>query len=283
MPASHEADVMTEPTSPLLINPQHLSTLLGAARGRFAVDSLAECGSTSTLLLERAAQGAPSGSVIVADRQHAGRGSRGRHWLATPQASLTFSVLWRFDGGLERLAGLSLAVGLAVVRALESCGAAGIALKWPNDVLHDGAKLGGILVELQSQGQNDPGNALAVIGIGVNLTLPDGEIERNGVALPVAALASALAELPERHLLFARLLIELAQVFDDFSAGGFAVLREQWQSRHAWQDRPVCLLRDGHVVQQGICRGADEDGALLVQTASGLERCLSGDLTLRAL
>ena len=283
MPASHEADVMTEPTSPLLINPQHLSTLLGAVRGRFAVDSLAECGSTSTLLLERAAQGAPSGSVIVVDRQHAGRGSRGRHWLATPQASLTFSVLWRFDGGLERLAGLSLAVGLAVVRALESCGAAGIALKWPNDVLHDGAKLGGILVELQSQTQNDSGSALAVIGIGVNLTLPDGEVERDGVALPVAALANALAELPDRHLLFARLLIELAQVFDDFSAGGFTVLREQWQSRHAWQDRPVRLLRDGRVVQQGICRGADDDGALLVQTPTGLERCLSGDLTLRAL
>ena len=282
MPASHEADLMTEPTSPLLINPLRLSALLGAARGRFIVDALAECGSTSTLLLERAAQGAPSGTVIVADRQHAGRGSRGRHWLATPQASLTFSVLWRFDGGLERLAGLSLAVGLAVVRALESCGAAGISLKWPNDVLLDDAKLVGILVELQSHGQNDPGSALAVIGIGLNLQLPDGEIERDGVALPVAALADALAELPERHELFARLLIELARVFDDFSSGGFAALREQWQARHAWQGRPVRLLRDGRVVQQGICRGADDDGALLVQTANGLERNLSGDLTLRA-
>lgn len=283
MPASHEADVMTEPTFPLLIDPLCLSALLGPARGRFAVDSLAECGSTSTLLLERAAQGAPSGTVIVADRQHAGRGSRGRRWLATPQASLTFSVLWRFAGGLERLAGLSLAVGLAVVRALENCGAAGVALKWPNDVLLNDAKLVGILVELQSTTQNAPDSALAVIGIGINLTLPDGEIERGGVALPVAALADALAELPERHLLLARLLIELAQVFDDFSSGGFAVLREEWQARHAWQDRPVRLLRDGCVVQQGICRGADDDGALLVQTATGLERCLSGDLTLRAL
>ena len=287
MPASHEADAMTDSSSPLLIDPLRLSALLGAARGRFDVDSLAECTSTSTLLLERAACGAPSGSVIVADRQSAGRGSRGRHWLASPQASLTFSVLWRFDGGLERLAGLSLAVGLAVVRALESCGAAGIALKWPNDVLHADAKLVGILVELQSNAQsnpqNDPDSALAVIGIGLNLTLPDGEIERDGVALPVAALANALAELPDRHLLFARLLIELAQVFDDFSAGGFAVLREDWQARHAWQERPVRLLRDGRVVMTGVCRGADVDGALLVQTATGLERCLSGDLTLRAL
>jgi len=283
MPASNEADAMTDSSSPLLIEPFRLSALLGVARGRFDVDSLAECTSTSTLLLERAACGAPSGSVIVADRQSAGRGSRGRHWLASPQASLTFSVLWRFDGGLERLAGLSLAVGLAVVRALESCGAAGVALKWPNDVLHDNAKLVGILVELQSNPQSVTDSALAVVGIGINLTLPDGEVERDGVALPVAALANALAELPDRHFLFARLLIELAQVFDDFSAAGFAVLREDWQARHAWQDRPVRLLRDGRVVMTGVCRGADVDGALLVQTATGLERCLSGDLTLRAL
>lgn len=283
MPASNDADVMTDYSSPLLIDPLRLSALLGAARGRFDVDSLAECASTNTLLLERAALGAPSGTVIVADRQSAGRGSRGRHWLASPQASLTFSVLWRFDGGLERLAGLSLAVGLAVVRALEACGAAGIALKWPNDVLHDDAKLVGILVELQNNTPSDACRAQAVIGIGINLTLPDGEIERDGVALPVAALANALAELPDRHLLFARLLIELAQVFDDFSSGGFAALRDQWQAHHAWQDRPVRLLRDGRVVMSGVCRGADVDGALLVQTAAGLERCLSGDLTLRAL
>ena len=267
----------------LLIDPLRLPALLGAARGRFDVDSLAECESTSTLLLQRAAGGAPSGSVIVADRQSAGRGSRGRQWLATPEASLTFSVLWRFDGGLERLAGLSLAVGLAVVRALEACGAAGISLKWPNDILHHDAKLGGILVELQSNAQNDADRALAVIGIGLNLCLPANFEQRQGFALPAAALDGALSPLPERHLMFARLLIELAQVFDAFASGGFAVLRDQWQAHHAWQDRPVCLLRDGRVVHQGICRGADVDGALLVHTAAGLERCLSGDLSLRAL
>ena len=288
MPASHEADVMTDPLPSPLIDPHRLSALLGPARGRFDVDALAECASTSTELIERAALGAPSGSVVVADRQSAGRGSRGRHWLASPQASLTFSVLWRFDGGLDGLAGLSLAVGLAVVRALEACGAAGVALKWPNDIVRHDAKLGGILVELQQSNpqnttHNDCPRAQAVIGIGLNLTLPDGEIERDGVALPVAALADALAELPDRHQLFARLLIELAQVFDDFAAGGFAVLRADWQARHAWQDQPVRLLREGRVVMAGVCRGADADGALLVQTEQGVERCLSGDLTLRAL
>lgn len=269
---------MTDSPSSLLIDPLRLHTLLGDVHGRFDVDSLAECESTSTLLLKRAAQGAPAGSVIVADRQTAGRGSRGRNWLATPGSSLTFSVLWRFDGGMERLAGLSLAVGVAVVHALDYFGAAGILLKWPNDILHDDAKLGGILVELQS----DQDGALAVIGIGLNLRLPESPGECAGFALPPAALDAIIIPLPERHALFAQLLIELAHVFDRFTQGGFAVLRDQWQARNAWQDRPVQVLRDGRMEKAGVCRGADVDGALLLQTAAGIERCLSGDLSLRA-
>ena len=269
---------MTDSSS-LLIDPLRLPELLGAARGRFDVDSLAECESTSTLLLQRAADGAPSGSVIVTDRQTAGRGSRGRAWAASPAASLTFSVLWTFAGGLGRISGLSLAVGVAVVRALARCGAGGVMLKWPNDILHGNAKLGGILVELQSE----PGCALAVIGIGLNLRLPENFSAPGGFAMPPAALDEIIVPLPERHVLLAQLLIELARVLDRFAVGGFAALRPQWQARHAWQDRPVCLLRDGQVEKEGICRGADGDGALLVQTAAGVERCLSGDLSLRAL
>ena len=273
-----DAVSMTDSTSSRLIDPVRLQALLGDARGRFDVDSSAECASTSTLLLERAEQGAPAGSVIVTDRQTAGRGSRGRTWLASPESSLTFSVLWRFDGGLERLSGLSLAVGVAVVHGLEACGAKGITLKWPNDILLDNAKLGGILVELQGEADS----ALAVIGIGLNLRKPENIGEGEILALPPAALDKVLSPLPERHILFAQLLIELAHVFDRFSSGGFAALRKQWQARNAWQDKPVRLLRDGRIEKEGICRGADSDGALLVQTAAGIERCLSGDLSLRA-
>jgi BirA family biotin operon repressor/biotin-[acetyl-CoA-carboxylase] ligase len=280
MPAMiHGVAAMTENSSSLLIDPVRLQALLGNARGRFDVDSLAECESTSTLLLRRAEQGAPAGSVIVTDRQTAGRGSRGRTWLASPEASLTFSVLWRFDGGIERLAGLSLAVGVAVIQALEACGASGVTLKWPNDILHDNAKLGGILVELQGE----PDHALAVIGIGLNLNLPDRIDEGEGFSLPPASLAGILSPLPERHALFAQLLIALAQVFDRFAQGGFAALRDRWLARHAWQDRQVRLLRDGQIVKEGVCCGADTDGALLVRTAAGVERCLSGDVSLRPL
>ena len=278
-PSDQFSDLNLGRNSGKLIDPHALQALLGDARGRFDVDSIAECESTSTLLLERAEQGAPAGSVIVADRQTAGRGSRGRTWLATPASSLTFSVLWRFSGGIERLAGLSLAVGLAVVQALEACGASGVKLKWPNDILHENAKLGGILIELQSESDS----SMAGIGIGLNLSLPKNLVLDQSFALQPAALESILSPMPERHALFAQLLIQLAQIFDRFSSGGFAALRQEWQARHAWQDRPVRLLRDGKVENEGLCRGADTDGALLVQTAMGIERCLSGDLSLRAL
>ena len=263
-------------SSSLLIDPARLHERLGPARRRFRINALAECASTNSLLLQHAEDGAPSGTVIVADRQTAGRGSRGRSWVASPEASLTFSLLWRFDGGVERLSGLSLAAGVAVVRALAACGAVGVALKWPNDILHKNAKLGGILVELHL----DEDSPAAVVGIGINLRQPDtGRLP--DMALPPAALDAIFGELPERHDLFAQLLVSLAEAFDHFADGGFAALRGHWQAANAWQDQPVRVLRDGRIEMEGICRGADVDGALLVETAAGIERCLSGDVSLR--
>lgn len=277
---------MSFPRPSPLIDPARLQALLGAACGRFDVDALTACDSTSSLLLERASQGAPAGSVIVADRQSAGRGRRGRDWRSSPESSLTFSLLWRFEGSVERLAGLSLVVGVAVARALEACGAKGIALKWPNDILRvdnsQYAKLGGILVELQSERQGGQRSMLAVIGIGLNLQLPAAEAAQEGFNYPAGALAQTLSPLPDRHDLLVQLLIALAEALDQFSREGFVALREAWLARNAWQDCPVNLLRDGVVERTGICRGVDADGALLVDTASGLERCLSGDLSLRA-
>jgi len=258
-----------------LIDPARLKPLLGTLAVRFDVDALAEASSSSDLLLERAGAGAASGSVLVVDRQTAGRGRRGRHWASAPESSLTFSLLWRFDGGVERLAGLSLAVGVAVARALSALGVAGAMLKWPNDVLLDGRKLAGILVELSAERRG----MVAVIGIGLNLQPPPPDAE---IDTPAASLADALPVLPDRHLLLAQLLLELAPVLDTFASEGFVGLRDEWQQRHAWQNRVVRLLRDARVELEGRCLGADADGALLVQTASGVERCLSGDLSLRA-
>lgn len=255
-----------------LIDPIRLNALLGSATGRFDVDSVDTCDSTSSELLRRAANGAPSGTVVVADAQTAGRGRRGRAWISAPEASLTFSVLWRFAADAPSLGGLSLAVGTALADGLERLSLAGIGLKWPNDVLFDDAKLAGILVELAS----DRRGTSAVIGIGLNLLPPTGELDR-----PAAGLSDIANAVPERHVVLATLLAALAETLDRFAKGGFAALRPAWQARHAWQDRTVCLLQDGGPPVIGRCLGADEDGALRIETAAGVRRFLSGDVSLR--
>lgn len=259
-----------------LIDPTRLRPLLGPLAPRWDVDALDTCTSSSDVLLERATQGAPSGTVVVADRQTAGRGRRGRSWVSDPAASLTFSLLWRFPAG-SPLSGLSLAAGAAVASALERLGVHGVALKWPNDILFAHAtgygKLGGILVELAS----DRRGLQAVLGIGLNLTRPPAE----ALDTPPAALADGPHPLPERHRLLATLLEALFPVLDRFAETGFTPWRDAWQARNAWQDQRVRLLRDGDAELEGFCRGVDADGALLIDDGTALQRCLSGDLSLR--
>lgn len=270
------------PDSSPLLDPKRLAVELGAVADRLSIVALGECPSTNTLLLQMAADGAPAGTLLVTDRQTAGRGSRGRNWSASPEASLTFSLLWSFPGGLQRLAGLSLAVGVGVVRGLQRCGAGGAMLKWPNDILFAGGKLGGILVELRA----DEEMAQAVIGIGLNLRLPEHVDGTHAAALAPAAveqIVDGLSDPAGRHRLFAAVLIELLQVLDRFAAHGFAAVRDAWQAANAWQGQAVRLLRDGKIVAEGLCLGADDDGALLVKTATGVERGLSGDVSLRPL
>lgn len=255
-----------------LIDPTTLNSLLKTARGRFDVDSVDSCDSTNSVLMQRAANGAPSGTVLVADQQSAGRGRRGRAWLSTPESGLTFSLLWRFSRPMPELTGLSLAIGVAVANALEHLGATDIGLKWPNDVLYRNAKLAGILVELATERRG----ALAVIGIGLNLQKPAGDLPH-----PVCGLTDILEEVPERHQLLAEMLISLAPVLDLFDAEGFAALQTRWQQHHAWQNQEVCLLGETGIEASGICLGADDKGALLLETAHETRRFLSGEISLR--
>lgn len=259
-----------------LIDPVLLKERLAGQAGRFDVDALDSCDSTSSELLRRAALGAPPGTVVVADRQLAGRGRRGRSWSSSPADSLTFSLLWRLPPGRVP-GGLSLAVGVALAQALDALGANGVRLKWPNDVLLAGdtgfAKLAGVLVELAS----DRRGTQACIGIGINLAQPAGEFPQ-----AVAGLNQAMARVAERHDILAALLLALVDVLDRFAQAGFAALKDDWHDWHAWQDRPVQLLGEGEAPLTGVCRGVDDDGALLLETAAGLSRILAGDLSLRA-
>jgi BirA family biotin operon repressor/biotin-[acetyl-CoA-carboxylase] ligase len=246
---------------------------LGAAACRFDVDALAECDSTNTQLLARAEAGAPSGTVLVADRQTAGRGRRGRTWFAAPGDSLTFSLLWRFPQESTAPGGLSLAVGLALARGLSSLGIGGIGLKWPNDLLLQGRKLGGVLVELQ------PGQLRsAVIGIGLNLHLPDSlpiDVRQEAAALDQTGQAYA------REPVLAALLTALQRTLDEYAVSGFPALRDDWMAHHAHQGQAVRI--SGGTELEGRCLGVDGDGALLVHTDQGLQTVVSGDVSLRPL
>lgn len=260
-----------------LIDLSKLCLCLGSRAVRFDVDALDSCASTNALLLERAAAGAPTGTVLVADQQTAGRGRRGRQWISSPAESLTFSYLWRHGGSPAELSGLSLAIGVAIVRALTALGATGIGLKWPNDILlrqPDGAaKLAGILVELAADGRG----MQVVIGVGLNLGEPEGLL----LDQPVAGLDQALVPRPDRHVLLAALLVALADVLALFAQEGFAALQAEWLRGHVWQGAPVRLCENERCLVEGICQGADSEGALLIQTSEGMRRFLAGDLSLR--
>lgn len=250
--------------------------LLGAASVRYRIEVVDECASTSSLLLEGARAGAPAGSVIACELQSAGRGRRGNRWQSGLGGALTFSLLWRFGSGAAGLSGLSLAVGVAVARALESAGIAGVQLKWPNDLLHAGRKLGGILIEAHGAGA---GTTAVVIGIGINLRL--AAAMRDAIAQPVIDIAGIAGQVPQRNALLAALLAELAPVLDLFAAQGFAPLRQEWMARHAHQNQSVALSAgDGDTIT-GRAAGVAEDGALLLDTGRGVERCVSGELSLR--
>ncbi len=272
------------------IDPAALVAALGATACRFDIDVLPRCGSTNAVLLARAEAGAASGTVVVAEEQTAGRGRRGREWIAAPGDSLTFSVLWRFAPGVVPI-GLSLAVGVAVVRALQKVmrsgiqpdGAGdtpqskyplGVALKWPNDILFQGKKLGGILVELVPGAPH-----AAVIGIGINQRLP--ATLPPDVRATAAALDGAMASQVDNCALLATVLSELLAVLESFSLAGFSALRLDWLAWHAFQDAPVVLLADFSPPQPGICRGVDNEGALLLETDGRIERILSGEISLR--
>jgi BirA family biotin operon repressor/biotin-[acetyl-CoA-carboxylase] ligase len=249
----------------------------GAAIARLAdagvaVEVVLETGSTNADLLARA-PALEANLLLVAERQSAGRGRAGRSWLSAEGGSLTFSLAWKFDAPLHALAGLPLAVGVARAEALAGLGVA-VQLKWPNDLLKDGAKLAGVLIETQAGAD---GALWAVIGVGLNLALPD-ELEAR-IGSP-AASAPWLARM-ERDQLMAALLARLAATLRQFEDSGFAPFCARWNRLHAWQGCPVSVIDRGVVLHQGMAAGVDERGALLLDGPGGRIAVHAGDVSLR--
>ncbi|MYM83855.1 biotin--[acetyl-CoA-carboxylase] ligase [Duganella sp. FT50W] len=254
-----------------MLNAAAISAHCATSATHVAIETVAETGSTNADLLARL--GGLRGPLLrIADNQTAGRGRAGRSWLSQPGAALMFSLAWPFKGPLHKMTGLPMAVGVALAETIVSLGVP-VQIKWPNDLLRDGAKLAGILVETQNTG-----NAIwAVIGCGINLVMPD-ELEAR-IGRDVAS-APWLAQM-DRNQLMAALLSRLAAVLAEFDDTGFAPFAERWNALHAWHGKEVVLLDQGAVVRQGRAAGVDDIGRLLLDTSAGRVEILSGDVSLR--
>lgn len=269
-------------TKPIkLLNKHSIEQIMGEIHHWFHLEIFDVIDSTNTYLMEKASIGHPHASVAATQIQKKGRGRRGRAWQSALGESLTFSILWRFGGGASTLSGLSLAVGVAIIRSLHRLGVVVAQLKWPNDilVLHEGQykKLAGILIELQGDME---GQSSAVIGIGVNLKLSKKSFQQ--IDQPAIDIESMSEEDIDPNHLLGQILKDLADVLAQFNMSKFSSLKEEWMRHHVYQHQIVTLsLGDGRNVT-GLAQGVTDDGALIIETPSqGIETFSSGEISLR--
>jgi BirA family transcriptional regulator, biotin operon repressor / biotin---[acetyl-CoA-carboxylase] ligase len=235
--------------------------------------------STNTVLLSRPNPPPGTSEVALAEVQTAGRGRRGRAWLAPPGGSLCLSLSWTFGETPADLSALGLVIGVCTLRALQDLGVAEAALKWPNDLLVGGRKAGGILIELRAEGG---GPACVVIGIGLNVVLGRELLEAiRATGTAATDLASAAAVPLSRNAVAAAVLGRCVAGLQAFARSGFLPFAAAWQEADALAGRAVSVTAAESVVK-GLARGIDAYGALLVETPQGLQRFVSGDVTVRA-
>ena len=234
--------------------------------------------STNARLLAAGPPPHGSADVLLSELQHAGRGRRGRHWIAPFGGSIALSLGWVFADDVRVSPALSLSAGVAVARALARAGARGIGLKWPNDIWFADRKVGGVLLELRAQAG---GNSHVVIGVGVNIVLaPQVRAQIEGSGVCVAALADACAAPPSRNFVAGAIIDELLSMLAEFEHHGFAACREQWQSLDALRGRRARVLIADRAVL-GTAWGVDEDGALRLDSAGCMQTFVSGEASLR--
>ncbi len=215
--------------------------------------------------------------ACLAEFQSAGRGRRGRHWIAPFASGLCLSLNWNYRDAPATLGALSLAAGVAALRALRRLGVHGLSLKWPNDIVKDDRKLGGILIDLRSEAA---GPAYVVVGIGVNVHLPASTRSRLAAEGVDALDLAALGARPSRNALAAALIAELSAALAEFGVRGMAAFSDEWRESDALAGRAVAVLLGGQT-QQGRACGVDGDGALLLEIDGVPRRFVSGEVSVR--
>jgi BirA family transcriptional regulator, biotin operon repressor / biotin---[acetyl-CoA-carboxylase] ligase len=235
--------------------------------------------STNTRLLESLPPRAGATAIVLAEHQTGGRGRRGRGWVAPPGGAICLSLTWQYADMPADLSALSLVVGLCAVGALREIGVDGVALKWPNDLVTANGKLGGILIEMRAEAG---GPVHVVVGIGLNVLLDEAaraEVKASGNVAD--DIRSHRTPVPDRNRIVAAVLTRLVPALEGFPRQGLAPHLASWRESDALRDREVRVENAGDTTR-GIARGVDAHGALLVETPSGVQRFISGEVSVRA-
>lgn len=243
----------------------------------FSLEVLQDVDSTNAYIMSLPAQA--GASVCLAECQTAGRGRRGRTWVSPYGKNIYLSCAWSYEGGAAVLEGMSLAVGVALVRALSALGLTGVELKWPNDLLWQGRKVAGVLLEMTGDAS---GACRVVVGIGLNVAMTEGvsqQITQPWVSLREVAQASGV-ELPSRNKITAEVLGQLLPLLANYASTGFSVWQDEWMEYDAYREREVCLIA-GVQKHAGIAKGVDSTGALLIDCAGVVNSFSGGEVSLR--
>jgi BirA family transcriptional regulator, biotin operon repressor / biotin---[acetyl-CoA-carboxylase] ligase len=253
--------------------------LSGGSRARVkALETIWSIDSTNAALLKRASPPPGTSEVLLAEVQSAGRGRRGRTWIAAPGGAICLSLSWTFPAVPEDLGALGLVIGVCVLRALKELNLQGLQLKWPNDLLVQGKKLGGVLIELRAE---TAGPAFVVIGIGLNVALGEHALQEIAASgIPATDLQRAGLAGAGRNAVAAAVIGQCVAGLLEFEQGSLKPFIGDWRQADALEGKAVNVSgADG--VASGMARGIDVHGALLLETRAGVQRFIAGDVTVR--
>ncbi len=235
-----------------------------------------EVESTQNIARNLAAEGAPHGTAVIAETQSAGRGRMGRGWHSPPGVNLYTTIILRPPIPMAEVPRLSLVAGVAAAEALEDVAPGIVQLKWPNDIWLNRRKAGGIIAEAVTDRRQRLDSVLLGIGLNLNLAIDDvpGELRDRAISVLIAT-GHRCDRVSVANSLFTRLNIR----YDETVTKGFAAVRPEWERYSALTGKSVTVV-DAGAREEGIVKGIDTDGALLLETSNGVRRIIAGDVTL---
>ncbi len=250
---------------------------LGQPARACRIDVLFDTESTNKCLTGLFGQPELHQRIVLAEYQQGGKGRRGRTWISPFARGLYLSLGWHFDMAPASLNALSLASGVALVQTLDGLGMAGVSLKWPNDLVVAGKKLGGILLEARSETAS---SCDVVIGIGLNIRLD--KTTKSGVDQPVTDLVDNFRQLPSRNRLASSIIGGQIAMLERIAAGSMGDYIREWKRLDCLTGKQAALRMPDQVVR-GRVLGVDDHGLLLLETSGHTRKFSSGELSVRAI